>query len=83
MFSGGLLLFGAHLVLVGYLAYRSGFVPRLLAALIALAGAAYAFDSLAAVLSNGSMPATATVMFLGEFLLGIWLLARGRRLTEA
>ncbi len=77
-FSAGLVLFGAHLLLVGYLAYRSGFVPRLLAALVALSGAGYAFDGVAAVLSNGSMPAVATVTFLGEFLLGIWLLVRVR-----
>lgn len=80
VFSAGLVLFGAHLLLVGYLAYRSGFVPRLLAALVCLAGAGYAVDSLTRVLSNGSAPAVATVTFLGELLLGLWLLARGRHL---
>ncbi len=83
VFSAGLMLFGAHLMLVGYLAYSSRFVPRLVAALVALSGAGYAFDSVAAVLTNGAMPAAATVTFLGEFLLGVWLLARGRGLTEA
>ena len=82
LFSAGLVLFGAHLLLVGYLAYKSGFVPRLLAALVCVAGVGYAFDGFARVLSNGSAPAVATVTFLGEFLLGVWLLARGRRLTE-
>ena len=81
-FSAGLALFGAHLLLVGYLAYGSRFVPRLLAALVCLAGAGYLFDSLARVLSNGSLPEAATVTFVGEFLLGVWLLAKGRRLTE-
>ena len=80
--AAGLVLFGAHLLLVGYLAYRSGFVPRLLAALVGVAGAGYVFDSLADVLSNGSAPAVATVTFVGELLLGVWLLVRGRRLTD-
>ncbi len=82
VFNAGLVLFGAHLVLVGCLAYSSGFVPRVLAALVCLAGAGYAFDGVASVLSNGAAPAVATVTFLGELLLGIWLLARGRRLSE-
>ena len=81
VFSAGLVLFGVHLVLVGCLAWSSGFVPRLLAALVCLAGAGYLFDSAAAVLSDGAAPAAATVTFLGEFLLGVWLLARGRRLA--
>ena len=76
-----MLLFGLHLFLVGCLAHRSGFVPRLLAVLVCLAGAGYAFDSVAGVLSNGAAPAVATVTFLGELLLGLWLLARGRRLS--
>lgn len=82
VFSAGLVLFGAHLVLVGYLAHRSGFVPRVLAALVCLAGAGYAFDGIASVLTDGAAPAVATVTFLGELLLGVWLLARGRRLDE-
>jgi hypothetical protein len=78
----GLILFAAHLVLVGYLAYRSGYVPRLLGALIVVAGLGYAFDSIGTVLSE-SPPAISAVTFVGEFLLGVWLLLRGRRLTAA
>ena len=40
----GLLLFALHLLLVGYLGYRSGFMPRVLAVLIAIAGAGYFVD---------------------------------------
>ncbi|MCW2605486.1 MAG: hypothetical protein JWO60_179 [Frankiales bacterium] len=82
VFSAGLVLFGAHLLLVGYVAYRSRFVPRLLAALVCLAGVGYAFDSIVSVLSSGSAPAVASVTFLGELLLGVWLLTPARRLTE-
>jgi hypothetical protein len=37
IWSAGLILFGAHLVVIGALAYRSGFVPRLISALPVLA----------------------------------------------
>ena len=83
VFSAGLMLFGVHLILVGCLAWQSGFVPRLLGTLVCLSGAGYAFDSVAAVLSDGAAPAAATVTFVGELLLGVWLLARGRRAEEA
>lgn len=48
----GLVLFGVHLVLVGYLAYRSGYMPRLLGVLLVIAGLGYAFDSAGRVLSE-------------------------------
>ncbi len=81
IWMAGLLLFGAHLVLVGYLAFKSGYVPKLLAVLIVIAGAGYAFDTFSTVLSQGSPMIVSTVTFLGEFLLACWLVIRGRRVT--
>lgn len=76
-----LVLFGFHLLLLGYLAWRSGYVPKLLGVLLAVAGAGYVFDTLVAVLSL-DFPVTVSVFtFLGEFLLAIWLVIWGRRLT--
>jgi uncharacterized protein DUF4386 len=78
-----LILFGAHLIVAGYLAYKSGFVPRLIGALLVLAGAGYAFDSFAAVMTEDAPFAVSSVTFIGEFLLGLWLLLRGRRISLA
>ena len=50
--------------------------------LLAIAGFGYAFDSVGAVLSE-SAPVISSVTFLGEFLLGIWLLVRSRRVSLA
>src|SRR4051812_44728043 len=50
-----LLLFGAHLALLGFLAYRSGYVPRLVGVLLVIAGAGYGFDTLSSVLSADPM----------------------------
>jgi hypothetical protein len=77
----GLILFGAHLVLAGYLAYRSGYVPRLIGVLLVVAGIGYAVDSFASVLIDDVPFTISTVTFLGEFLLAVWLLLRGRRIA--
>jgi hypothetical protein len=74
-------LFGLHLLVEGYLAYRSGYVPRPLGALLAIAGLGYATDSLGATLSQGTWTAVSSVTFLGEFLLALWLLTRARRIA--
>ena len=76
----GLVLFGAHLVLIGYLAYRSGYMPRILGVLLVIAGLGYAFDSVGFVLSESPLEVS-TVTFVGEFLLCLWLLIRGRRMS--
>jgi hypothetical protein len=76
----GLVLFGLHLLGLSYLAYRSGFAPKLLGILLGVAGAGYVFDSVAAVLSRGSWPEVSAFTFIGEFLLALWLVIWGRRL---
>jgi Domain of unknown function (DUF4386) len=77
----GQFLFGVHLLLIGYLAYRSGYIPRLLGALLAVAGLGYAIDSLGAVLSQGNWTDISSFTFIGEFLLALWLLIRARRIA--
>ena len=79
IWDAGLVLFGLHLLLIAYLAYRSSYVPTFLALLIAIAGLGYLFDSFARV--TGSSPDVSTFTFIGEFLLALWLVTRGRRLT--
>ncbi|MQA15067.1 MAG: DUF4386 family protein [Pseudonocardiaceae bacterium] len=83
IWDAGLVLFGLHLLVVGYLAYRSGYVPRFLGALLAIAGFGYAFDSLVAVLSASPSIKIGTFTFIGEFLLALWLVIWGRRLTAS
>jgi hypothetical protein len=56
-------------------------MPTWLGVLLAVAGVGYAFDSLAGVLSNGSLPEVSGVTFIGEFLLALWLVIWGRRLA--
>ena len=81
LWMAGLILFGIHLALVGYLAYRSSYVPKLLGALLVIAGAGYVFDSVASTILASPPVSVATITFLGEFLLALWLVVRGRRIS--
>ena len=81
IWRASLFLFGLHLLLLGYLAYKSGYVPRFLGVLLAIAGMGYMVDSFVAVLYQGSWTDISNFTFIGEFLLALWLVIRGRRLT--
>jgi hypothetical protein len=79
LYMAGLVLFGVHLLLLGYLAFESGYVPKVIGVLLAVAGVGYAFDSFVTVFTEGTPFAVSTVTFLGEFLLALWLVVKGRR----
>jgi hypothetical protein len=81
VWAAGLFLFGIHLVIIGYLAYRSGYLPRPLGVLLAIAGLGYVVDTVGTLLSDDSWVDVSLFTFIGEFLLALWLVIRGRRLT--
>jgi hypothetical protein len=72
-------LFGVHLLLIGWLALRSGVVPRLIGVLVAIAGLGYLIDSLASLLSAAYAFELASFTFVGEVVLMIWLLVFAAR----
>lgn len=78
--QAGLVIFGIHLLVVGGLSWRSGYIPRLLGALLLLAGAGYLFDGIAALLSDSAPFAVSSITFIGEVLFIFWLLFRGQRI---
>jgi hypothetical protein len=77
----GLILFGFHLLLLGYLAYRSGFMARIFGILLMVNGLGYVIDTFAVVLVQGYSFSVAQFVFVGETALMFWLLIRGRRVT--
>jgi hypothetical protein len=79
VWAAGLFLFGIHLGLIGYLAYRSEHIPRTLGVLLVIAGLGYMIDTLAAVLIRSAWTDVSMFTFIGEFLLAIWLLIAGGR----
>jgi hypothetical protein len=79
IYDTGLVLFGIHLALLGYLAIRSEVVPTVIGVLLVVAGAGYAVDSVGAVLALDLPFRVSMFTFLGELLLGLWLLFAGGR----
>jgi hypothetical protein len=79
----GLVLFGVHLVLIGYLAYRSGLMARVFGVLLVVAGLGYVVDGFVAVLVAGPSYSLGQITFVGEVALLGWLLLVGRRKVYA
>lgn len=75
----GLILFGFHLLLIGYLAYRSHYLPRVFGVLLVIAGLGYLADGFAVVLVPGYSFSVGAFTFVGEVALILWLLIKGRR----
>jgi Domain of unknown function (DUF4386) len=81
IWDAGLVLFGLNLFVLGYPAYRSGYVPRLLGVLLAIAGFGYVFDTVVRVLARGSSSDVSAITGMGEFAFAGWLVIRGRRIA--
>jgi len=75
----GLILFGIHLLLIGYLAYRSGFMAKVFGILLVVAGLGYLVDGFVAVLVPGPSVSIGQFTFVGEVALIFWLLIKGSR----
>ena len=75
------LFFGVHLAILGWLVYRSGFMPRALGWLLALAAIGYLAEGLGAILAPAAADPLATLVLVlaipGELIFTLWLLVRG------
>lgn len=87
--SVGLVFFGVHLIILGYLLFKSGFIPKLLGILVVLAGLGYFIDNLVRILLPNYADFAFVFMLIviipgviGEIALAIWLLARGKKIPE-
>ncbi|MES1240428.1 MAG: DUF4386 domain-containing protein [Acidobacteriota bacterium] len=80
-FSVALVFFGCECLVVGYLIFRSGYLPRVLGILMAAAGLSYLINSFALILAPafaaGLFPAILLPAFIGEVSLCLWLLIKG------
>lgn len=72
-----LILFGFHLLLLGYLAFRSGYVPKWLAVFLVLAALGYIIDGFGKWFSPAYNVSVAQFTFIGEVLLIFWLFWKG------
>jgi hypothetical protein len=85
-FGFGLLFFGAECLVVGYLVVRSGYLPRALGVLMAIAGVCYLTNSFTLVLSPTLSAMLSPIIllppFVAELSMAVWLLLKGVDLTK-
>ncbi|UAK25488.1 DUF4386 domain-containing protein [Sphingomonas nostoxanthinifaciens] len=80
-----LVFFGIYCLMLGCLAWRCGFLPKAIGALMALAGGCYIFDSVADLtaptFARTLSPHLMDPTLIGEAALALWLLVFGARGT--
>ena len=67
---------------LGYLVYKSGFLPRILGILLIIAGFGYLIDSITFFLFPNFGVTISVVTFIGEVLFMLWLLIKGVNVEE-
>ena len=79
VYDAGLILFGVHLMAIGYLACRSATVPRVIGVVFLVAGAGYLIDRFGTLLLADYSLNIAAFTGPGEIALAFWLLVKGVR----
>lgn len=84
IWSIGLIVFGGHLILLGYLVWNANYVPKVWSVLLTIAGVCYMGTSVAQVLMGDYQLYKAAIdrvvslpMIAGELGLAIWLVIKG------
>jgi hypothetical protein len=85
-FGVGLVFFGVSCLVTAYLLYRSGYFPRTLGVLQAMAGVSYLTNSFAQLLSPSLaakiFPAIVLPAFIGELGTCVWLIVKGLNVSK-
>ncbi len=80
------LFFAVHLLLIGWLVYRSGFFPKILGVLLIAGAVGYFGDSYATIAAPGLVDLMATVVMVlavpAELAFALWLLFKGPDVDE-
>jgi hypothetical protein len=80
--SMSLLIFGIHLVLLGYLIVRSGYIPKIIGILLAIDGLGWVINSLKPYLYPNAHFGFFFIASFVELTLPLWLLIRGWKIQE-
>jgi hypothetical protein len=81
--STSLMLFDIHLGLLGWLVYRSGYIPRLLGILLAIDALGWLIDGLSPYFYPHAWLGFVSVTSLGELFFMLWLLIRGGKIQPS
>ena len=78
----GLVMFGIHLVLLGYMIYRSQYIPRIIGVLLVYDGLGWVIVSLQPYFYPSTLLRCFFVTSFVELVRPFWLLIRGWRIEE-
>jgi hypothetical protein len=78
----GTIFFGLHLFVLGYLVFKSGYIPRILGVLLIIASLGYLVDTFGEFLSPNYSITIAMFTFIGELLFMLWLLLKGAKISK-
>src|SRR5207244_69066 len=85
-FGFGLIFFGMTCIVLGYLIFRSGYLPKVLGILMQIAGVCYLTNSFTLILSptlaSSLFPFILLPPFVAELSMALWLLLKGVNLTK-
>jgi hypothetical protein len=80
-FRLALVFFGLHLIMLGYLLFASGYIPRVISVLVVASGLGYALSSFVVLFVPNASSAVASAFLasaaIGELALAFWLLVKG------
>jgi hypothetical protein len=80
--SFSLMIFGIHLGLLGYLIYRSRYIPRIIGILLVLDGVAWVINPLRPYLYPNAHLGFLFIISFSELILPLWLVIRGWKIQE-
>ncbi|MEA3439715.1 MAG: DUF4386 domain-containing protein [Chloroflexota bacterium] len=69
--------FGLHLFVLGYLVFKSGYIPRIVGVLLIIASLGYLIDDFGKILLPNFDVTIAMFTFIGELIFMLWLLFKG------
>jgi hypothetical protein len=78
----GFIFFGLHLVLLGYIVFKSQFIHKIFAILLIIAGLGYLFDIFGTFFIPNYSIEIAMYTFIGELVLMFWLLIKGGKAKQ-
>jgi hypothetical protein len=77
-----LAVFGFHLLTIGWLIFKAGYMKKILGILLMIASLGYIIDGIGKTISPDYSVNLIMFTFIGEVVLIFWLLIKGRKLTS-
>jgi len=76
------IFWGIWLFPMGYLAYRSGYIPRIIGVLLMIGCFGYLSDSMLYILNIDAGITVSEYTFIGEVLLPVWLILKAKKIQQ-